>query len=101
MSSRPAIPRHIEQEVPLKRGTIARFCCCPTALEKAHIIPWRDTQDHSVTNLIALCANCHTRFDKEKWPESDMRRYKAAALHRRARPSAPDAALIRAMVDII
>jgi len=32
--------------------------------EKAHIIPHSDTADNSFENLILLCPNCHTDFDK-------------------------------------
>jgi type I restriction enzyme R subunit len=76
MSSRPAIPTHVQQEVLFEARHHCAVCCYPTALERAHIVPWRETKDHSLANLICLCANCHTRYDNEKWPESDMRRYK-------------------------
>lgn len=33
-------------------------------IEKAHIIPYCDTADNSYENLIILCPNCHTKFDK-------------------------------------
>jgi len=33
-------------------------------IEKAHIIPFCDTTDNSFENLIVLCPNCHTNFDK-------------------------------------
>ena len=33
-------------------------------IEKAHIIPYCDTKDNSFENLIILCPNCHTNFDK-------------------------------------
>lgn len=32
--------------------------------EQAHIIPYSETQDNSFENLIMLCPNCHTNFDK-------------------------------------
>ena len=32
--------------------------------EKAHIIPYCETADNSFENLIILCPNCHTEFDK-------------------------------------
>jgi len=76
MSNRPAIPKHIEQEVLFEARHHCAVCCYATALEKAHIIPWCDSKDQSAANLICLCANCHTRYDKEKWPKSDMRRCK-------------------------
>lgn len=34
--------------------------------EKAHIIEYCQSQDNSYENLIILCPNCHTRFDKNK-----------------------------------
>ena len=33
-------------------------------IEKAHIIPYCDNVDNSYENLIILCPNCHTNFDK-------------------------------------
>ncbi|WP_458106366.1 HNH endonuclease signature motif containing protein [Bacillus sp. PK5-004] len=48
-------------------------------MEKAHIIPYCDTKDNSYENLIILCPNCHTNFDKnnafsvddvEKWKKN-------------------------------
>ncbi|WP_330111681.1 HNH endonuclease signature motif containing protein [Cetobacterium somerae] len=33
-------------------------------IERAHIIPFCDTKDNSFENLIILCPNCHTDFDK-------------------------------------
>ena len=40
--------------------------CRATTTEIAHIVPWSKTQDNSFGNLIALCPNCHTRFDQKK-----------------------------------
>lgn len=33
-------------------------------IEKAHIDPYCETADNSYENLVVLCPNCHTRFDK-------------------------------------
>ncbi len=33
-------------------------------IEKAHIIPHCETADNSFENLVLLCPNCHTEFDK-------------------------------------
>lgn len=33
-------------------------------LEKAHIDPYCETSDNSFENLVLLCPNCHTAFDK-------------------------------------
>ena len=33
-------------------------------IEKAHIDPYCKTADNSFDNLVLLCPNCHTNFDK-------------------------------------
>ena len=33
-------------------------------IEKAHIDPYCKTADNSFDNLVVLCPNCHTDFDK-------------------------------------
>lgn len=57
---------------------IELFKECGDIMEKAHIIPYCDTKDNSFENLIILCPNCHTKFDKnnefsteevKKWKE--------------------------------
>lgn len=40
--------------------------CRATTTEIAHIVPWAQSKDNSFENLIALCPNCHTRFDQKK-----------------------------------
>lgn len=40
-------------------------------IEKAHIRPFCDTTDNSFENLIILCPNCHTNFDKNSAFSSD------------------------------
>ena len=35
-------------------------------IEKAHIVPYCKTADNSFENLVVLCPNCHTKFDKLK-----------------------------------
>src|SRR5262249_26236515 len=51
--------------------------------------------------LVVLCANCHTRADTEKWPESQLRRFKQSpcALERDRLP--PMSAEQKAMVDFV
>jgi hypothetical protein len=41
-------------------------------IERAHIIPFCDTADNSFENLIVLCPNCHTNFDKNFAFSSDQ-----------------------------
>jgi type I restriction enzyme R subunit len=76
VSSRPAIPIDIQREVLVEARHRCAVCCEPTPLERAHIDPWGKSQDHSAANLIALCANCHTRADNEHWGEEYLGRYK-------------------------
>ena len=101
MGSRPAIPIEIQREVLFQVRHRCAVCCEPTPLEKAHIIPWRETQDHSEENLIALCANCHERADKEKWGEDYLRRYKQNPCALAANAMPPLTAEQKAMVDLI
>lgn len=45
--------------------------------EKAHIIPHCDTADNSFENLILLCPNCHTDFDKNSaFDEEEVKNWK-------------------------
>ncbi len=46
-------------------------------LEKAHIVPHSDTADNSFENLILLCPNCHTNFDKNSaFSEEEVKQWK-------------------------
>lgn len=76
MSKRSAIPIEIRREVLFEARQRCAVCCEPIPLEHAHIDPWSASQDHRAANLIALCANCHSRADKEKWGEKYLKRYK-------------------------
>lgn len=40
------------------------FCGDGDIIEKAHIDPYSETEDNSFENLVLLCPNCHTNFDK-------------------------------------
>ena len=40
------------------------FCQRGDIIEKAHIDPYCKTADNSFENLVILCPNCHTNFDK-------------------------------------
>ncbi len=101
MNSRPSIPIDIQREVLFQARHRCAVCCEPTPLEKAHIIPWRRSHDHSEANLIALCANCHERADKEKWGEAYLRRYKENPCALAAHAMPPMTAEQKAMVDLI
>jgi type I restriction enzyme, R subunit len=101
MTSRPAIPVEIQREILFQARHRCAVCCEPTPLEKAHIIPWGKTQDHSEANLIALCANCHERADKENWGEAYLRRYKLNPCALAANALPPVTAEQKALVDLI
>lgn len=46
-------------------------------IELAHIVPYADTKDNSFENLIVLCPNCHTNFDKNhKYSKDQVKDWK-------------------------
>ena len=101
MRSRPKIPRDTELELMFECRYLCACDCTPVSLEKAHIIPWSETKEHTFENLVVLCANCHTRSHTEKWPESQLRKFKQhpCALERDRMPAM--SGIQRAMVDLI
>lgn len=76
MSNRPSIPAEVSRQVLIESGHRCAVCGDSCPLERAHIIPFCDSQDHALENLICLCANCHGRADKEHWGERTLREYK-------------------------
>ena len=61
------IPSKIKRAVLVEAGhRCAIPTCRSTTTEIAHIVPWAKTKDNSFENLIALCPNCHTRYDQKK-----------------------------------
>lgn len=45
--------------------------------EKAHIVEYSSTEDHNFNNLIILCPNCHTDFDKNnKFTKEEVKSWK-------------------------
>src|SRR5271166_6579735 len=77
MTSRLPIPIAIQREILFEARHRCAVCCEPTPLERAHILAWNKSKDHSAPNLIALCANCHTRADTENWGAVYLQKYKA------------------------
>ncbi|NTV46381.1 MAG: hypothetical protein HGB11_07650 [Chlorobiales bacterium] len=77
MPNRPAISAEVQREVLIEAGHRCAVCGEPLPLERAHVIPWSRSHDHTAENLICLCANCHARADKENWGEKTLREYKA------------------------
>ncbi len=72
--SRKAIPKYTERRLYAESMGKCMNPNCKKDLfltqgdiaEKAHIIPYSDTEDNSYDNLIILCPNCHTSFDKNQ-----------------------------------
>ncbi|WP_425829320.1 HNH endonuclease [Streptomyces fractus] len=76
-NNRPAIPRELARSILVEAGhRCAIPTCRATTLEIAHITPWRQVRQHEFENLIALCPNCHTRFDKGEIDRKAMLQYK-------------------------
>jgi type I restriction enzyme, R subunit len=76
MPNRPAIPVETERQIYIEAGHRCAICGTPFPTERAHIIPWCNSQDHKPDNLICLCANCHERADQGEWGEKVLREYK-------------------------
>jgi HNH endonuclease len=65
--NRDAIPAELKRAVLVEAGhRCAIPTCRATTTEIAHIEPWADARAHTFQNLIALCPNCHTRYDQKK-----------------------------------
>jgi len=78
-NDRPPLPRELERDVLMEAG---HRCAIPTCKQTpvliAHIEPYRDVKRHSFDNLIALCYNCHARYDVGKEIDrKSMKLYKA------------------------
>ena len=76
---RPAIPRQLERDVLVEAGhRCAIPTCKQTPVQIAHIVPWETVREHTFDNLIALCPNCHDRYDnKGEIDRKAMLQYKA------------------------
>lgn len=72
MSSRKSIDEIVKRKLYAESmGRCMNPACCRDLFsydgdvaEKAHIEPYCDTADNSFENLVILCPNCHTDFDK-------------------------------------
>lgn len=75
--NRPPIPTKIRRQVLLEAGhRCAIPTCRMTTIEVAHIVPYSNVKEHKFENLIALCPNCHTRFDKGEIDKLSVLEYK-------------------------
>lgn len=75
--SRPQIPAKLKRRILVEAG---HRCAIPTCrfptTELAHIVPWSEVKKHEHENLIALCPNCHTRFDDGEIDKQSILIYK-------------------------
>jgi hypothetical protein len=77
MECRPAIPAALKRQIFIEAGhRCAIPTCRVTQIEIAHIVPWSEVREHKYENLIALCPNCHTMFDKGMIDKKCMEIYK-------------------------
>lgn len=77
MASRLDISKSVKREVLIEAGhRCAIPTCKQTTTEIAHIEPWAKVKKHEFDNLIALCPNCHTRYDKGEIDRKSMIHYK-------------------------
>jgi hypothetical protein len=78
LTSRIPIPRGLEREILLEAGhRCAIPTCRQTPVEIAHITGYKEVNEHTFDNLIALCPTCHTRYDKKEIDRKSMLHYKA------------------------
>jgi hypothetical protein len=73
-----SVPAGLKRDVLVEAG---HRCAIPTCrhptVEIAHIVPWAEVKAHEFANLIALCPNCHTRYDSGQIDRQSMLRYKS------------------------
>ncbi|MFZ6755450.1 HNH endonuclease [Undibacterium sp. Dicai25W] len=76
--TRDSLPAALKRAILVEAGhRCAIPTCRTTTTEIAHIVPWAEVHEHKFENLIALCPNCHTRFDqKGEIDRKSMRMYK-------------------------
>ena len=77
MTSRPPVPMDTQRKLMVECGHRCCVCGEHVSLEKAHIVPWSATKDHSFENLLVLCSLCHTRSHDEDWDQKTLKGYKA------------------------
>lgn len=75
---RPHLPRPVERELLVEAGhRCAIPTCRRTPVEIAHIVARAKGGPDTVDNLIVLCPNCHTRYDRGEIDRPAMFQYKA------------------------
>ncbi|MFD8578436.1 HNH endonuclease [Streptomyces virginiae] len=79
MTERRTVPAALKRAVLEEAGYACAIPTCRMPVyEIAHIEPWSKVKEHTFENLIALCPNCHTRFDlRKEIPKASILVYKA------------------------
>jgi HNH endonuclease len=100
---RPKIPAGIQRQILTESGHRCAVCGEPLPLDRAHIIPWRQSKEHKVEDLVCLCANCHRRADVEDWGQRVLREYKKRpwVLRRFEANPVSSSARLRLSVDVL
>lgn len=101
MVSRPSIPEELKRSVLVEAGHRCSIPSCRhTTVEIAHIIPFSECKEHKFENLIALCPNCHTLYDRDKKIDrKSMERYKSNLSILNSRYSSSEMRLIYLWVE--
>lgn len=98
MPDRDKIPSELKRRVLMEAG---HRCAIPTCrhptTEIAHIVPYTQVREHKLLNLIALCPNCHTRYDRGEIDRVSMRLYKRKLVFLSDRYSRYELAVLHAL----
>ncbi|WP_336814103.1 zinc finger domain-containing protein [Bosea sp. MMO-172] len=80
---RPPVPEGIRREIQDEAGGECAICHAhANSCEAAHIVPVAKTQNNHPENLIWLCANHHTKFDKHTYgPKAENAEFVASFKH--------------------
>jgi 5-methylcytosine-specific restriction endonuclease McrA len=55
--------KHRRLAVLQRDGSRCRMCGTSERLHAHHVIPWIDSKDDRLTNLVTLCSSCHFKAD--------------------------------------
>lgn len=102
MPNRPAIPIDVQRAVFIEAGHRCAVCGTPFPLERAHLVPWSRSKDHSAENLICLCANCHERADSD-WDIKTLAEYKKnpwVTRHPAGNPTVAETTSVEIKIDL-
>ena len=78
MGNRSDIPADIRRQALVEAGHRCAIQTCRSSadVDIHHIVPWSQTKSHELSNLIALCPNCHRRADRGEIDRKSLHKYK-------------------------